>query len=114
MKGITVTLYVRTYTGNSTDELNNPIYTETATSVDNVLVAPVSSSELMETYNLTGRKAVYQLAIPKGDSHAWTAGSKVEFFGQAWRIIAMPEEGIEKLIPLSWNKKVRVEQYEQG
>ena len=114
MKGITVTLYARTWSGDSTDELNNPIYTETAASVDNVLVAPVSSSELMETYNLTGRKAVYQLGIPKGDTHAWTAGSRVDFFGQSWRIIAMPEEGIEKLIPLSWNKKVRVERYEQG
>ena len=112
MKGITVTLYERTLTG--TDELNHPIYTETATSVDNVLVAPVSSTELTEIYNLTGRKAVYQLAIPKGDSHDWTAGMKVGFFGQTWRIIAMPEEGIEKLIPLSWNKKVKVEQYEQG
>lgn len=112
MKGITVTLYERTLTG--TDELNHPIYAETATSVDNVLVAPVSSTEFTEIYNLTGRKAVYQLAIPKGDSHEWTAGMKVGFFGQTWRIIAMPEEGIEKLIPLSWNKKVRVEQYEQG
>ena len=112
MKGITVTLYERTQTG--TDELNNPTYTETATSIDNVLVAPVSSTELTEIYNLTGRKAVYQLAIPKGDAHGWTAGHRVDFFGQSWRIIAMPEEGIEQLIPLSWNKKVKVEIYEQG
>lgn len=112
MKGITVTLYERTQTG--TDALNHPTYTETAVSVDNVLVAPVSSTELMETYNLTGRRAEYQLAIPKGDPHEWTAGMKVGFFGQVWRIIAMPEEGIESLIPLSWNKKVKVERYEQG
>ena len=112
MRGITVTLYERTQTG--TDELNHPIYAETATSVDNVLVAPVSSAELMEAYNLTGRKAVYQLAIPKGDSHEWAAGMRVDFFGQSWRIVAMPEEGIDKLVPLSWNKKVKVERYEQG
>lgn len=112
MKGITVTLYERTQT--DTDALNHPIYAETATSVDNVLVAPVSSTELMEVYNLTGRKAVYQLAIPKGDTHSWVSGMKVGFFGQLWRIIATPEEGIDGLIPLSWNKKVRVEKYEQG
>lgn len=112
MKGITVVLYDRTQT--STDELNHPIYKETAVSIDNVLVAPVSSTELTEIYNLTGRRAEYQMAIPKGDSHDWSAGKKVGFFGQTWRIIAMPEEGIEKLIPLSWNKKVRVERYEQG
>ena len=39
---------------------------------------------------------------------------QVRFFGEDWRIIELPEEGIEKLIPLQWNKKVRVERYEQG
>ena len=54
------------------------------------------------------------MAIPKGDTHDWSAGKKVSFFGHDWRIIQMPEEGIEWLIPLAWNKKVRVERYEQG
>lgn len=112
MRGITVTLYDRKKTG--IDALNNPVYTETPVSVDNVLVAPVSSTEVLDTYNLTGRKAVYQLAIPKGDTHEWTAGKKVSFFGEDWRIVELPQEGIEKLIPLQWNKKVRVERYEQG
>ena len=112
MRGITITLYDRTQT--SVDALNNPVYKETPVSVDNVLVAPVSSTEVLDTFNLTGRKAVYQLAIPKGDTHDWTAGKKVNFFGEDWRIIELPEEGIEKLIPLQWNKKVRVERYEQG
>lgn len=112
MRGITITLYDRTQTG--TDPLNHPIYTETAVSVNNVLVAPMSTEEVLQTYTLTGRKAVYQLGIPKGDSHEWTAGKRVGFFGQDWRIIGLPEEGIEDLIPLSWNKKVKVERYEQG
>lgn len=112
MKGITITLFDRTQT--DVDALNNPIYTETPVSVSNVLVAPVSSTEVLDTYNLTGRRAVYQLAIPKGDTHDWTAGKKVNFFGEDWRIIELPQEGIDKLIPLQWNKKVRVERYEQG
>ena len=112
MKGITITLWDRTKT--DVDELNNPVYTETSVSVDNVLVAPVNSTEVLDTYNLTGRKAVYQLAIPKGDTNNWTAGTKVSFFGEDWRIIELAEEGIESLIPLQWNKKVRVERYEQG
>lgn len=112
MKGITITLWDRTKT--DVDELNNPVYTETSVSVDNVLVAPVNSTEVLDTYNLTGRKAVYQLAIPKGDTNDWTAGKKVSFFGEDWRIIEIAEEGIEALIPLQWNKKVRVERYEQG
>ena len=57
MKGITITLYDRVKT--AVDALNNPVYTETAVSVNNVLVAPVSSTEVLDTYNLTGRKAVY-------------------------------------------------------
>lgn len=112
MKGITVTLYDRIKTG--VDELYHSIYTETPVEVENVLVAPMSSTEVLETYNLTGRKAVYQLGIPKGDTHEWAAGKKVRFFGEDWRIIGMPTLGIEVMIPLSWNTKVQVERYEQG
>jgi hypothetical protein len=112
IRGITITLYDVTQTG--TDPLNKPIYTETPVAVDNVLVAPVNSTEQLETFNLTGRKAVYQMAIPKGDSHEWTAGKKVRFFDANWRIIGIPTEGIDELIPLDWNKKVQVERYEQG
>lgn len=112
MRGITVQLYERTQTG--VDELNQPIYTETVENVDNVLVAPSGSSDVLEQTNLTGRIGDYTLAIPKGDNHEWDSGKKVRFFGEVWRIIEMPEEGIEALIPLSWNKKVRVERYEQG
>lgn len=112
IKGITVTLYDRVQTG--TDALNAPIYEETAVPVKDVLVTPLSSDEVLQTYTLTGRRAVYQMGIPKGDMHDWTAGKRVSFFGNDWRIIGMPEEGIESLIPLSWNKKVKVECYEQG
>lgn len=109
IKGITVTLYDRTETGR--DEFNAPIYSDIETSVDNVLVAPMSSTEVLETLELTGSRAVYQLGIPKGDTHDWSAGKKVSFFGEEWRIIALPIEGIEDLIPLQWNKKVQVERY---
>ena len=112
MQGITVTLYDRIETGR--DRLNHPIYSEEPVEVGNVLVAPMNSTEVLETYNLTGRRASYQMAIPKGDMHDWSAGKKVRFFGKDWRIIAIPTEGIEDLIPLSWNKKVQVELYEQG
>ena len=112
MRGITVTLFEKTKTG--VDALNSPIYTETSVSVDNVLVAPMSDTEVLETYNLTGRRAIYQLGIPKGDTHEWKAGNKVRFFGADWRIIGLPTSGIDALIPLAWNKKVKVERYEQG
>lgn len=112
MRGITITLFERTQTG--VDALNHPVYTETAETIDNVLVAPSSSIEVTDQTNLDGRRSDYIMAIPKGDTHEWTAGKKVGFFGEYWRIIEIPEEGIEWLVPLSWNKKVKVERYEQG
>ena len=110
LNGISVILYEPTQVG--VDAFNRPLYHDSAVEVDNVLVAPLTSTELLETFNLTGRKAVYQLAIPKGDEHEWTAGRKVSFFGADWKVIAIPTEGIEEMIPLDWNKKVQVERYE--
>lgn len=112
MRGITVTLYDRFVTGK--DALNQPVYTEVPILIENVLVAPSGSNEMLEPTNLNGRKGQYVMAIPKGDTHEWTSGKKVRFFGNDWRIIKEPEEGIEWLIPLNWNKKVWVERYEQG
>lgn len=108
IKGITVNLLERTQTG--TDGFNRPIYSEEYVSVDNVLVAPLSDTEILDTINLTGRKAVYQLGIPKGDNHVWE-DKKVQFFGETWRVIGKPTMGIEADIPLDWNKKVKVESF---
>lgn len=109
IKGITVTLYTQAETGR--DDFNKPIVTETAEQIENVLVYPASETEILDTINLTGRKAVYNMAIPKGDTHDWT-NKHVSFFGKDFRTIGEPTEGIEELIPLSWNKKVRCEIYE--
>lgn len=108
MKGITVILYEKTQIG--VDELNKPIYEETPTQIENVLVAPVSSQEAQEITDLTGKQVSYNLAIPKGDMHVWE-DRKVEFFGAVWHTVGFSTEGIEHLIPLSWNKKVMVERY---
>ena len=108
IKGITVNLLEHTQTG--TDGFNRPIYTETPIEIKNVLVAPLSDTEILDTINLTGRKAVYQLGIPKDDSHTWE-DKKVQFFGETWRVIGKPTMGIDDNIPLDWNKKVKVESF---
>lgn len=108
LNGIPVTLWTVTQTG--VDEFNRPVYTETAVVVDDVLVAPMTDAEILDTVNLTGKRAVYQLGIPKGDTHDWE-NRRVTFFGADWRVIGHPTEGIEAMIPLRWNKKVRVESY---
>ncbi len=106
MTGITVILLDKQQTG--TDAFNRPVYTEEPIEISNVLVAPVSSQEMLDMLNLTGRRAVYQLAIPKGDAHIWE-DRRVQFFGRTWRTIDVPISGIDSLIPLSWNTKVSVE-----
>lgn len=108
MKGITVTLYEETITGY--DRIGAPVITETPVQVENVLVAPTSSEDLISDQNLYGKKSVYTLGIPKGDTHSW-ANKKVEFFGQTFRTFDDPVKGIDDLIPLDWNMKVKVEKY---
>lgn len=112
MRGITVTLLQRNQIG--TDAFNAPIYgSPIEIPVANVLVAPreTGGEEILSELDLTGRRSVYNLAIPKGDSHEWE-GNQVRFFGQTWQVIGIPTEGIDHLIPLDWNKKVQVERIE--
>lgn len=109
IRGITVTLYERVTA--SADPFGNPIYSERPVSVKNVLVAPMSVQEVLDNLRLTGKKAVYMIAIPKGDTHQWQ-DNRVDFFGQSWRVIGFPQEGIEENIPLAWNQKWMVEKYE--
>lgn len=108
LKGITVTLHNKVLMDR--DDFNAPIYSEVATEVENVLVAPVSSTEAQEMLDLTGKKVVYQLGIPKGDNHVWE-NQRVTFFGEDWRVVGFVTEGIDDMIPLLWNRKVQVERY---
>lgn len=111
LKGITVILYERIQEG--TDPFNAPIFGGAMAEINNVLVAPEGSAgEVMfsET-DLQSRRSAYILGIPKGDTHHWE-NAEVEFFGRRWKVIGMPTEGIEGMIPLYWNKKVRVEAIE--
>lgn len=109
IRGIDVVLYEQTKSG--TDAFNKEEYTETPVTVSNVLVAPATNQEILDTINLYGKKAVYTMAIPKGDTHEWE-DRRVSFFGQSWHVFGIPQEGIECDIPLDWNKKVTVERYE--
>lgn len=108
INGITVVLFKKEKTG--TDEFNKPIYKETPIEVNNVLVSPTTTDDIVDSIDLSGKKAVYTLAIPKGDTNVWE-DCRVSFFGQDWHVYGKPIQGIEENIPLAWNKKVMVEQY---
>lgn len=109
IKGIDITLYEQTPA--EPDDFGAERYTETPVTVSNVLVAPATSQEVLDTINLYGKKAVYTMAIPKGDEHDWE-DKRVSFFGEDWHTFGIPLIGIECDIPLDWNMKVMVERYE--
>ena len=109
MQGINIILYDKQKTGE--DAFGHPVYSETPVTVENVLVGEPTSDEVTDALNLYGKHVAYTLAIPKGDENTWT-GRTVEFFGEKFKVIGHPTQGIDHLIPLAWNKKVRVEHYE--
>ncbi len=108
IKGIPVKLSVKTQTG--IDGFKRPIYETSQEVVENVLVGEPSAEDVVNEINLSGKRIAYVLAIPKGDTHVWE-NTEVEFFGRKFCTIGFPTEGIEENLPLSWNKKVKVELY---
>lgn len=108
IKGMPIILKKRIEVGR--DGFNEPIYEYENEVVENVLVSPASTEDLVSAQDLYGKKAVYTLAIPKGDGHNWE-DQVVHFFGQDWQTFGYPIEGIEENVPLEWNKKVMVERY---
>ena len=109
IKGMTVVLIDLREIG--VDPFGAPIYEEREIEIENVLIQPNSAEDMVNQQNLTGEEALYTLAIPKGDKNTWE-NRKVKFFGETWRTVGVPLEGIEDMIPLDWNKKVVVERYE--
>lgn len=108
IKGIKVKLIQNIEIGK--DEFNQPIYQEATEIISNVLVSPSSQEEIVNQMNLSGKKAVYTLGIPKEDEHNWE-DCFVEFFGQRFHVFTPMIKGIDELIPLQWNAKVMVEKY---
>ena len=114
MRGTTVTLYEQTLTGY--DDFNAPIYTETTTTVDDVLVGEPSTDDITTSTELFGKMIVCMLGIPKGDTHDWT-DKKVEWtdaYGttHTLKTFGFPITGVEANIPTRWHKKVRCAAYD--
>lgn len=114
MRGITVTLYIKTQTG--TDPFGAPVYTERAETVENVLVGEPSTNEITTSTDLYGKRIDYMLGIPKGDTHVWQ-DRRVEWTDAYGRTIqaetfGYPITGIEAMVPLAWHMKVRCHRIE--
>ena len=109
LHGIPVQLTQRVEVGK--DDLNIPVYEDVVVTVDNVLVGTPSSTDIIDSQNLIGKQAAFILGIPKGDTHQWE-DAKVSFWGRDFQVIGVPMEGIDDLVPLQWNKRVIVREYE--
>ena len=108
IKGIQVLLYEPTKTGE--DAFKNPVYEEIPVAVDNVLVTPAESTDIVADLQLHGKRAVYELSIPKGDTHTWEDRT-VEFFGKKWKTFGFCQQYITENVPLDWDRKIKVERY---
>ena len=97
LKGITVTLHVKTKTGE--DAFGADVYIGQPTEADIV------------NANQFGKHVQYTLGIPKEDTHVWE-DTEVEFWGKKFRTVGMPVQGIDEMVPLSWGRNVMVECYE--
>lgn len=113
IRGTDVTLYAETQTG--TDDFGRPIVETTPVTVSNVIICPSSSTDILATTQLYGKKAVYQLLLPKGDAHDWIdkkvsfTVANVNFEGLTF---GLPDAYIDGLVPLDWNQRVWVAEYE--
>lgn len=108
IKGITVTLFEKTKTGE--DVLGASIYEETPVAVENVLISPVSSEDLTGEDQLDGKKEVCEISIPKKNANAWE-NCRVEFRGQKWRTFGFVQQLMTENVPLDWDRKVKAERY---
>lgn len=109
IKGKTVVLYETTQVGE--DEFGQPIYEETPTEIQNVLIEPADGDAIVSELQVNGVHLEYILHIPKGDNHDWR-NKIVEFYDAKWKAYGDIKIYDEDLTPLAWNKKVMVERYE--
>lgn len=109
MTGVSVVLYQKTKTG--VDAMNNPVYSITPVTVNNVLVGQPETDEVTSSISIYGKEITYMLGLPKGDDHNWTDTS-VEIFGEKFETFGDVIQGIEANVPTPWHKKVRVRRCE--
>lgn len=104
-------LHEKTQTG--TDAFNRPIYSETETVVENVLVEPASNDSVLNELSIDGKRVSYVLHIPMNDNHSWD--DVIIDLPAPWNITVHSFGDVltydPSLTPLAWGKKVKVEKY---
>ena len=88
MLGETIAVLTRRKTGE--DEMGEPVYEWDSERVENVLVRPLSGSDLADSLRPDGIRVSYSLAFPK----AWTAGKAPGFLTH--RRVALVARGMDE------------------
>lgn len=108
IKGTTVVLYDRIQTG--VDGFNASVYQETPVTVENILICPVNTDDIVTDIQMQGKRQEYELCIPKKDTHIWE-DRKVGFFGSLWQTFGFVQTWPEENTPGPWNRKIKVKRY---
>jgi len=112
IKGVPVTLIVRTSGG--VDSFNAPIFVDTEVTVSNVLIEPAANDAVVSENDLYGKHLAFVLHIPKGDTHNWK--DTLVRLPAPWNVTCKTYGDCliyePSMVPLDWNKKVKVEIYE--
>ena len=106
LEGETVVVIHRAEVGRGAG--NTPIYTEVEEAVDDVLVSPASTSDVIESNRPDGTELVYRLDFPK----TWTRslrGCRVRVRGEEFHVAGDPRPFLGSLTPGRWNRPVNVE-----
>lgn len=93
------------------DAFNAPIYETEWISVDDVLVVPGSTKNLIDSNRQFGSRVVYTLHFPKVFNGS-LRGSLVEVRGEQFRVIGDPKPYQTWNCPTRWNMPVEVENVE--
>lgn len=109
IKGESITLYVKT--AGQPDAFGHPTYTETTSTVDNVLITPVSADGTPEQDGLESMKEVYEIHIPKTDTNNWE-DTRVAFWGKSFQTVGAVKEYMLDNTPLDWKGSIKVERYD--
>ena len=81
-----------------------------------MLVGQPEAGDIVTSTDLYGKRILYMLGIPKGDTHDWV-DKRVEWTDSYGRTITVktfgfPITGIEANVPGPWHMKVRCGAYE--
>ncbi len=110
LKGETVTLWIPQ--SSEVDPFGKEIErSPEAVEIEDVLITPGASAEILDSTDLEGHVIQYTLHIPKADDHDW-AHRKVTIRGKDYRTIGEARYYTEANVPLRWNGEIGVERYE--